>query len=86
MEQFYYPRLASAGDDRGAEGWYDVEADRDYLVGVRMADVGDSQFRGRTPRQITSGSRAPPAGSSSVARCWSRSVVTTRSATRWAVG
>lgn len=25
----------------GAAGWYDVEADRDYLVGVTMADVGD---------------------------------------------
>lgn len=25
----------------GAVGWYDVEADRDYLVGVTMADVGD---------------------------------------------
>lgn len=25
----------------GAAGWYDVEADRDYLAGVTMADVGD---------------------------------------------
>jgi hypothetical protein len=27
--QFYYPRLPDGGDDPGAEGWYDVEADRD---------------------------------------------------------
>jgi agmatinase len=44
--QFYYPRSADAGDDRGAEGWYDVEADRDYLVGVTMADVGDVAIQG----------------------------------------
>jgi agmatinase len=44
--QFYYPRLADAGDDRGAEGWYDVEADRDYLVGVTMVDVGDVAIQG----------------------------------------
>jgi agmatinase len=44
--QFYYPRLAGAGDDQGAEGWYDVEADRDYLVGVTMADVGDVAIQG----------------------------------------
>jgi hypothetical protein len=36
---FHYPRSAGAGDDPGAGGWYDVEADRDYLVGVTMADV-----------------------------------------------
>ena len=46
VDQFYYPRLADAGDDQGAEGWYDVEADRDYLVGVRMADVGDVAIQG----------------------------------------
>jgi hypothetical protein len=28
-------------EEGGAAGWYDVEADRDYLVGVTMADVGD---------------------------------------------
>ena len=44
--QFYYPRLAGAGDDQGAEGWYDVEADRNYLVGVTMADVGDVAIQG----------------------------------------
>ena len=44
--QFYYPRLGGAGGDQGAEGWYDVEADRDYLVGVRMADVGDVAIQG----------------------------------------
>jgi len=42
----YYPPLAGAGDDGGAEGWYDVEADRDYLVGVTMADVGDVAIQG----------------------------------------
>ncbi len=44
--QFYYPALADAGGDQGAEGWYDVEADRDYLVGVTMADVGDVAIQG----------------------------------------
>jgi agmatinase len=43
--QFYYSRSAG-GDDRGAEGWYDVEADRDYLVGVTMVDVGDVAIQG----------------------------------------
>jgi agmatinase len=45
-DQFYYPRSVGGGDDRGAEGWYDVEADRDYLVGVTMADVGDVAIQG----------------------------------------
>ena len=44
--QFYYPRTAGAGGDPGAEGWYDVEADRDYLAGVTMADVGDVRIQG----------------------------------------
>jgi agmatinase len=44
--QFHYPPSAGAGDARGAEGWYDVEADRDYLVGVTMADVGDVAIQG----------------------------------------
>jgi agmatinase len=44
--QFYYPRSAGPGNDPGAEGWYDVEADRDYLVGVTMADVGDVAIQG----------------------------------------
>jgi agmatinase len=43
--QFHYPPTV-AGDDPGAEGWYDVEADRDYLVGVTMADVGDVAIQG----------------------------------------
>ena len=37
---------AARRDQRGAEGWYDVEADRDYLVGVTMADVGDVAIQG----------------------------------------
>jgi agmatinase len=44
--QFYYPRSGAGVDDPGAEGWYDVEADRDYLVGVTMADVGDVAIQG----------------------------------------
>ncbi len=44
--QFNYPRLNGAGRDHGADGWYDVEADRDYLVGVTMADVGDVAIQG----------------------------------------
>lgn len=28
------------------EGWYDIEADRDYLAGVTMADVGDVAIQG----------------------------------------
>ena len=39
--QFYYPASAVAGDGQGADGWYDVEADRDRLVGVTMVDLGD---------------------------------------------
>jgi agmatinase len=27
-------------------GWYDVEADRDYLAGVTMVDVGDVAIQG----------------------------------------
>jgi agmatinase len=34
-DQFLYP-----------EGWYDVEADRDHLAGVTMADVGDVAIQG----------------------------------------
>lgn len=41
-EQFDYG-AASAG---GAEGWYDVETDRDQLVGVTMADAGDVAIQG----------------------------------------
>jgi agmatinase len=44
--QFYYPASAVAGDGRGADGWYDVEADRDRLVGVTMVDLGDVLIQG----------------------------------------
>jgi len=44
--EFYYPRSVGPGGDQGAEGWYDVESDRDYLVGVTMADVGDVAIQG----------------------------------------
>src|SRR4029077_8323203 len=43
--QLYDPRPVD-GADRGAEGWYDVEADRDYLAGVTMVDVGDVAIQG----------------------------------------
>ena len=43
--QFYYSRPVD-GADRGAEGWYDVEADREYLAGVTMVDVGDVVIQG----------------------------------------
>lgn len=39
-------REASADEFVPGEGWYDVEADRDYLVGVTMADVGDVRIQG----------------------------------------
>jgi agmatinase len=38
-DQFVY------GDD-GSLGWYDVETDRDRLIGVTMADVGDVAIQG----------------------------------------
>jgi agmatinase len=44
--QFYYSQPAADGADRGAEGWYDIEADREYLAGVTMADVGDVAIQG----------------------------------------
>ncbi len=44
--QFYYPPSAGGRTNDGAEGWYDVEADRDYLVGVTMADLGDVAIQG----------------------------------------
>jgi agmatinase len=44
--QFYYPPRIGESVDQGASGWYDVEADRNYLVGVTMADVGDVAIQG----------------------------------------
>ena len=41
-EQFDY----GSSTEGGASGWYDVEADRDCLVGVTMADVGDVAIQG----------------------------------------
>lgn len=38
-DQFFY------GDDASL-GWYDVEVDRDRLVGITMADVGDVAIQG----------------------------------------
>ena len=61
-------RGAGAGDDQGAEGWYDVEADRDYLVGVTMADVGDVAIQGSDTEATTGASRAPRGGSPSAER------------------
>lgn len=45
-EQFLYPRPGVGEEDPGAEGWYDVETDRDHLVGVTMADLGDVAIQG----------------------------------------
>jgi agmatinase len=45
-EQFHYPQPAAGREDTGADGWYDVEADREYLVGVTMADLGDVAIQG----------------------------------------
>lgn len=57
--QFYY-RREDGGD--GAEGWYDVEADRDHLAGVTMADLGDVAIQGSDTEanyeRITTASRA----------------------------
>jgi agmatinase len=52
--QFYYPQSAGAGNGEGAEGWYDVEADRDYLVGVGMRTWATSRSRAPTRRATTS--------------------------------
>jgi arginase family enzyme len=40
-DQLTYPPIGGGQRDPGADGPYDVEADRDYLVGVTMVDVGD---------------------------------------------
>ena len=45
-ETFHYPEPAADEPDPGAEGWYDVEADREYLAGVTMADLGDVAIQG----------------------------------------
>ena len=39
-------RQATAAQIEYPDGWYDVEADRDYLAGVTMADVGDVVIQG----------------------------------------
>jgi agmatinase len=44
--QFEYSRPPGSEAEQGAIGWYDVEADRDYLVGVTMADAGDVVIQG----------------------------------------
>lgn len=33
-------------DRNGADGWYDIETGREYLVGVTMADLGDVLIQG----------------------------------------
>ena len=45
-EQFSYPHVSDPSRDPGCDGWYDIEADRDHLVGVTMADVGDVAIQG----------------------------------------
>jgi agmatinase len=44
--QFDYSDPPGSERTDGAIGWYDVEADRDYLVGVTMADAGDIVIQG----------------------------------------
>jgi agmatinase len=44
--QFEYRWPPSPGGEGGAIGWYDIEADRDYLSGVTMADLGDVAIQG----------------------------------------
>jgi Arginase family len=60
--QFYYPASTVAGDGQGADGWYDVEADRDRLVGVTMVDLGDVLIQGSATEanyeRITGAARA----------------------------
>lgn len=46
VNQLEYRWPPGAIEPGGAAGWYDVEADRDYLVGVTMADVGDVAIAG----------------------------------------
>ena len=45
-DQFEYSDPPGSERTDGAIGWYDVEADRDYLVGVTMADAGDVVIQG----------------------------------------
>ena len=45
-DQFEYSDLPGSERTDGAIGWYDIEADRDYLVGVTMADAGDVVIQG----------------------------------------
>ena len=45
-EQFDY----GSTPDVGAQGWYDIETDREHLVGVTMADVGDVAIQGSDDR------------------------------------
>jgi agmatinase len=45
-DQFVYSDPPGSERPGGAIGWYDIEADRDYLVGVTMADAGDVVIQG----------------------------------------
>lgn len=60
--QFHYPASAVAGDGQGADGWYDIEADGDRLVGVTMVDLGDVLIQGSATEanyeRITGAARA----------------------------
>ncbi len=49
-------------------GWYDVEADRDYLAGVTMADVGDVAIQGSDTEANYGASPGPRGRSPSVER------------------
>jgi agmatinase len=55
-------RQATAATIEYPDGWYDVEADRDHLAGVTMADVGDVVIQGSDTianyERITAAARA----------------------------
>lgn len=46
FDQFDYSDPPGSEREEGAIGWYDIEADREYLVGVTMSDAGDVVIQG----------------------------------------
>ena len=45
-DQFEYGSPPGHDREEGAMGWYDIEADREYLASVTMADAGDVVIQG----------------------------------------
>src|SRR5438105_15457542 len=67
-------RLRETRPDGASAGWFDIETERHYLEGVRMADCGDGFVAGGevelSHRRMTEGSRtiaAPGASGAAVA-------------------